>query len=183
MNKEILLTLLISSLLWIILLIFLYIKNKNLREKMLTDQNEKLSQINSEYNKKLESILTERNEELRKSYEKGYAASEAKKELSVQISPWKEEIDSRTLFKNKKSVKVGYKHQLFSNGMPCFEPHITVIEEITLDQLNEEHIKKTFSNLELIMNTIPNTGSMAVSVLGNGKDLANSLLRLTKRKK
>ena len=183
MNKEILLTLLISSLLWIIILIIIYVKNKNRTEKNIAKQHENVSQINSEYNKKLESILTERNEDLRQSYEKGYADAESKKELSVQISPWKEEMESRTLFKNKKSVKVGYKHQLFSNGMPCFEPHITVIEELTVDKLNEEHIKKTFSNLELIMNNIPNTGSVAVSILGNGKDLANSLLNMTKRKK
>ncbi len=183
MNKEILLTILITSLIWIIILIFLYAKNKNRTEQILVDGNENSSRINLEFNKKLENLLTEKNVELRKSYENGYSDSESKKELSVQIIPWKEEIDSSTLFKNKKSIKVGYKHQLFSNGMPCFEPHITVVEEITIDKLNEENIKKAFSNLELIMNNIPNTGSVAVSVLGNGKDLASSLLNLTKRKK
>jgi len=182
MDKEILLTILITSLIWIIIFIFLYVKNKNRTEKILVDGIKNLSRINSEFNKKLENLLTEKNEELRKSYEKGYSDSESKKELSVQIIPWKEEIDSSTLFKNKKSIKVGYKHQLFSNGMPCFEPHITIVE-LTIDKLNEENIKKAFSNLELIMNNIPNTGSVAVSVLGNGKDLANSLLNLTKQKK
>jgi hypothetical protein len=130
-----------------------------------------------------EKNLIQRNDDLRKNYDKGYADSESKKELSVQIIPWKEEIDSSTLFKNKKTIKVGYKHQLFSNGMPCFEPNITIVEELIVDKLNEENIKKAFSNLELIMNNIPNTGSVAVKVLGNGKDLANSLLNLTKRKK
>ena len=69
MNKEILLTILITSLLWIIVLIFLYVKNKNRTEKILVDGNENLSRINTEFNKKLENLLTEKNAELRQAEE------------------------------------------------------------------------------------------------------------------
>ena len=67
--------------------------------------------------------------------------------------------------------------------MPCFEPHITVVEELTVDKLNEENINRAFNNLELVMNNIPNTGNVVVKVLGNGKDIATSLMNLTKKKK
>ncbi len=182
MNTTLLLTVLITSLLWIIISILIYVSSKRRTERILTAANENLTKTQSTFTKKLELALNERNTALRNSYESGYEAAEAKKELSVQIIPWKEEIDSSNFFKSKKSIKVGYKHQLFSNGMPCFEPHITVVEEITVDKLNEENINRALTNLELVMNNIPNTGSVAVKVLGSGKDIAQSLLGLAKKK-
>lgn len=183
MDRNIILTILITSLIWIIISIVIYVVAKKQTEKILLDANEQMRNSHSDFTKKLKNVLNEKNSELRKTYDNGYSDAQKNKELSVQIIPWKEEIDSSTLFKNKKSVKVGYKHQLFSNGMPCFEPHVTVVEEITVDKLNEENINRVFTNLELVMNNIPNTGSVAVSVLGNGKDIASSLLNLTKKKK
>tara|TARA_R110002124_G_scaffold106808_2_gene258949 strand:+ start:212 stop:763 length:552 start_codon:yes stop_codon:yes gene_type:complete len=183
MEKDILIPILITSLIWLIIVLIVYFQTKSRTEKIFENTNKKLEGINFDFNKKLEKLLAEKNSELKASYEKGYSDSENKKELSVQIIPWKEEIDSSTLFKNKKSIKVGYKHQLFSNGMPCFEPHITVVEELTVDKLNEENINRAFNNLELVMNNIPNTGNVAVKVLGNGKDIAASLMNLTKKKK
>jgi len=183
MEKDILIPILITSLIWLIIVLIVYFRTKSRTEKIFESTNKKLEGINSDFNKKLEKLLAEKNSELKASYEKGYSDSENKKELSVQIIPWKEEIDSSTLFKSKKSIKVGYKHQLFSNGMPCFEPHITVVEELTVDKLNEENINRAFNNLELVMNNIPNTGNVAVKVLGNGKDIATSLMNLTKKKK
>lgn len=177
-----LLAILITSLLWIILSMILYIGSKKRIEKILTQANENQKASQTAFTQKLEEALNIKNTELRDSYNSGYADAKEKKELSVQIIPWKEEIDSSTFFKNKKSIKLGYKHQLFSNGMPCFEPHITVVEELTVDKLNEENINRALTNLELAMNHIPNTGSIAVKVLGSGKDIGKSLLELVKKK-
>lgn len=183
MDKDIFIPILMTSLLWGIIVITVYYRTKSQTQKFLKDSNRRLQEIQADYNKKLEDLLNEKNSELRNAYNEGFSAAESKKDLSVQIIPWKEEIDSSTLFKNKKSVKIGYKHQLFSNGMPCFEPQVTVIEEITIDALNEENVNRAFKNLEMVMNNIPNTGKIAVNVLGNGKDLAQSLLKLAKKKK
>lgn len=182
MDRTILITILISSLIWIIISIIIYVMSKKRTENMLIASKEELKIAHSEFTNKLETLLIDKNEELRISYNNGFLDAENKKGLSIQIIPWKEEIDSSTLFKNKKSIKVGYKHQLFSNGMPCFEPHITVVEEINLDKMNEENIHRAFDNLELVMNNIPNTGNVAVKVLGTGKDMAQSLLKLIKKK-
>lgn len=161
MDNTILYAILTTSLIWLLITLGIYIS----------------------YLRKVRKILSETNENLRASYEKGYQASQEKKEFSVQISPWKEEVDSSSFFKNKKSVKIGYKYQLFSNGLPCLEPHTIVVEELSVDKLNEENIEKAFNNLELVMNNIPNTGNLAVKILGNGRDLATNLLRLGARKK
>lgn len=182
MERNILLTILITSLIWVIISLLIYVASKRRTEKILTDSNDQLKSSQTEFATKLENILNDRNMELQVSYDNGYVDAKNKKELSVQIIPWKEEIDSSTFFKNKKSIKVGYKHQLFSNGMPCFEPHVTVVEELTVDKLNEENINRALTNLELVMTNIPNTGSVAVKVLGNGKDIAQSLLTLAKKK-
>lgn len=182
MEPNILLTILITSLLWIIISIILYVASKRRTEKILLEANENLKASHTSFTHKLEDALNIKNTALRSSYDSGYADAIEKKDLSVQIIPWKEEIDSSTFFKNKKSIKVGYKHQLFSNGMPCFEPHITVVEELTVDKLNEENINRVLTNLELAMNHIPNTGSIAVSVLGSGKEIGKSLLELVKKK-
>lgn len=182
MDRNILLTILITSLIWVIISLLIYVVTKRRTEKILIESNEKLKSSHTEFAGKLENILSERNMELQVSYDNGYIDAKNKKELSVQIIPWKEEIDSSTFFKNKKSIKLGYKHQLFSNGMPCFEPHVTVVEELTVDKLNEENINRALTNLELVMTNIPNTGSVAVNVLGSGKDIAQSLLTLAKKK-
>ena len=182
MEPNILLAILITSLLWIILSIVLYVASKRRTEKILMEANENLKSSQAAFSEKLEEALNIKNTELRDSYNSGYADAKEKKELSVQIIPWKEAVDSSNFFKNKKSIKVGYKHQLFSNGMPCFEPHITVVEELTVDSLNEENIKRVLTNLELVMNHIPNTGSIAVNVLGSGKEIGQSLLEMVKKK-
>ncbi|MFB9058147.1 hypothetical protein ACFFU9_15490 [Mariniflexile ostreae] len=183
MDSTILIPVLITSLIWIIISIIVYVVSKKRTEHILRASNEKLEQAHTEFTNKLETLLYKKNEALREAYNNGFLDAETKKGLSIQIIPWKEEVNSSTLFKNKKSIKVGYKHQLFSNGMPCFEPHITVVEDINLDQLNEEHVHRVFDNLELVMNTIPNTGHIAVKVLGSGKDMAQSILKLAKKKR
>lgn len=175
MNNTTLYIILITSLIWILISLVIYISSTKKLQKNL-----KISQ--DDFTVKLEKILSDKNEELRDSYEMGYKDSQERKEFSVQLMPWKEEIDSSSFFKNKKSVKIGYKYQLFSNGLPCFDPHTIVVEELTVDRLNEENINKAFSNLELVMNNIPNTGNLAVKVLGNGKELANNLLGMVKKK-
>ena len=182
METNILLTILITSLVWVIISMFIYVRSKRRTERILTEVNENLKRGQEVFTEKLEQALNERNTALSTAYDSGYAEAKKKKDLSVQIIPWKEEVDSSNFFKNKKSIKVGYKHQLFSNGMPCFEPHITVVEELTVDSLNEENINRALTNLELAMNHIPNTGSIAVSVLGSGKEIGKSLLGLAKKK-
>jgi hypothetical protein len=106
-----------------------------------------------------------------------------KNDLYVQITPWKEEIESATFFKNKKTLKVGYKYQLFSGGMPCFEPHIIIVEELNIDKLNEDQINRVFDNIEMIISNIPIKGNIPVKIITNFKQFAKTLLNAINEKK
>lgn len=176
MDYNVLFSIVITSLIWILISMVIYISYTKKLQKDLKASQES-------FTLELEKILDDKNGDLRDSYELGYKDAQKKKEISVQLTPWKEEVDSSSFFKNRKSVKIGYKYQLFSNGLPCFDPHTIVVEELTVDRLNEENINKAFNNLELVMNNIPNTGNLAVKILGNSKDLAKNLLGMVKKKK
>lgn len=180
---DILIIILLTSLIWLLVAVAIYIYSIKRIQKTIIEANEKLKLDREAFASKLEGILSVKNKELQESYAAGYKDSQDKKELSVQVSPWKEEVDSSNFFKNKRSIKIGYKYQLFSNGLPCLEPHTIVVDELSIDKLNEENIERAFSNLEMIMNSIPNTGSLAVKILGNGREWTKSLLRLAKKKK
>lgn len=183
MNDNILVTILFTSLIWILIAIAIYIFYSKKNQKTLLESNEKSQAANQVFAEKLEGLLSDKNDELRESYDSGYTEASEKKGFSVQIIPWTEQIDSSSFFKNKKSVKIGYKYQLFSQGLPCLQPHIMIVEEMSMDKLNEENIDRAFNNLELAMNNIPNAGNLAVKILGNSRDLAGGLLKLTQGKK
>lgn len=182
MEPNTLLTISFTSLLWIIISLIIYLGAKKRTEKILMDFNEKLNTAQVEFTQKLEEALNIKNTELRNSYDSGYLDAKEKKDFSVQIIPWKEEVDISTFFKNQKTIKVGYKHQLFSNGMPCFQPHITVVEELSAESLNKENIERVIAALEFAIRNIPHHGSLAVNVLSNGTDIGKSLLDLIKKK-
>ncbi len=183
MDTSILLAILITSLIWILISVAIYGFFSKKSHKILLDSNEKLHILNRDFSERLENLLKEKNQEVRTSYEMGYNDASVKNGFSVQLLPWTEEIDSSSFFKNKKSVKIGYKYQLFSQGLPCLQPHTIVVEELIVDKLNEENINRAFDNLELAMSNIPNSGNLAVKILGNSKQLAGGLLKLVKNTK
>lgn len=183
MNNEVLVIILITSLIWMGIAIAIYVIFSKKSNRVLSLSTQELQASNKAFSEKLEKILNEKNHEIRESYELGFNDATEKNGFSIQILPWTEELDSSSFFKNKKSVKIGYKYQLFSQGLPCLQPHIIVVEELTVDKLNEENINRAFDNLELAMNNIPNAGNLAIKILGNSKQLASGLLKLVKKNK
>ncbi|MDH5415385.1 MAG: hypothetical protein OEW87_14710 [Flavobacteriaceae bacterium] len=76
MEKDILIPIFITSLIWLIIVLIVYFQTKSRTEKIFENANKKLEGINSDFNKKLEKLLAEKNSELKASYEKGYSDSE-----------------------------------------------------------------------------------------------------------
>lgn len=183
MNNEVLVIILITSLVWIVIAVAIYVIFSRKSNRHLSLSSKELQASNKAFSEKLEKILNDKNHEIRESYESGFKEATEKNGFSIQILPWTEEMDSSSFFKNKKSVKIGYKYQLFSQGLPCLQPHTIIVEELTVDKLNEENINRAFDNLELAMNNIPNAGNLAVNILGNSKQLASGLLKLVKKNK
>lgn len=61
--------------------------------------------------------------------------------LSVTVHPFVDTMVDKGFLSSETKVEVGYKYQLFVNGLPCFEPHAVVIETTTHKKLNEETIE------------------------------------------
>jgi len=174
-KMELIIAISITSLMWIILILLFYIKSKRLLNNVRHEYMKQALKANESFNEKLEKLLHAKQIEIQESYDKGVSDTLSKNDLYVQVTPWKEEIESASFFKNKKSMKVGYKYQLFSGGMPCFDPYIIILEELNIDKLNEEKINRVFDNIEMIILNIPKKGNIPVKVIANFKTVAKNL--------
>ncbi|EAQ40491.1 hypothetical protein MED134_07039 [Dokdonia sp. MED134] len=172
MIQEIIISVLVTTIICAIVAYGLY-RGHNKRQLLLINKT----------NLKLENLTQSHNSRLREEYQKGYNDALKHKEFTVQVYPWSEEIDANTFWKNKKSISIGYKYQIFSNGIPLFSPQIIETEKLTVDKVNKENIEKAFENLESIMSKIPTAQAMALNILGSTKKLSSSLINKVKSKK
>jgi hypothetical protein len=62
--------------------------------------------------------------------------------LSVQMEPYYKQSKQSGIFNKKSSVEIGYQYQLLVNGIPCFEPHVTVVDSREEAEINEEVIAR-----------------------------------------
>jgi hypothetical protein len=100
--------------------------------------------------------------------------------FEVQIFPWKENIEEGHIFKTQ-SIKIGYKYQLFVNGMPCFEPHTLVHETLVVNKLDKENINIAINGLQNTITALANIHP-TVKAVGDCTQIANTLLGLAAKK-
>jgi hypothetical protein len=96
--------------------------------------------------------------------------------FEVQIFPWKENIEEGTFLK-KQSIRIGYKYQLFVNGIPCFEPHIQVHETLIATKLDKESINIAVLGLKETISALSNIHP-AIKAVGDSANIAQTLLAL-----
>lgn len=172
----------LTSFLWLIAFIIIYIKfNSKIQHQNQQHFSNSENLLNTN-NLKVENLLLDKANEYLTIYKKGFDDGKKSKKLEVVVYPWREEIDQSSFWKSKKSLKAGYQHQLYIDGAPSFQPHITVVEEIAHEKLNEQNIKEVFNRIDLILNALPNTDKLAVNVLSNSKDLILALVSQIKTK-
>jgi len=69
------------------------------------------------------------------------AIEELKKSaLSVVVHPFVNTEGKKSLFTRETKVEIGYKYQLFVQGLPCFEPHAMVLESTIHKEVDERMI-------------------------------------------
>ena len=100
-------------------------------------------------------------------YNKGFENGIKQTAIEIQITPIKNIIDHKGLFKNKKSVQLGYSYRLFSQGIPCLEPHEVMVESISSSDLNEENIRIAIEKIEDIIERIPHPSMQMVGTFKN----------------
>lgn len=154
MTTDLILSVTATSLVWVLICVTIYLRTR----------------------KQFESKLSDANEQIRNSYDKGFEKGIDNRDISVQVFPWREEIEVDNFFKNRKSVKFGYKYQLFVKGIPCLEPHTNVLEEISTDKINSENILRLAQNIDSILSNLPASPTSGLKVVGTAKDLALGLL-------
>lgn len=61
--------------------------------------------------------------------------------LSVVVHPFVNTEGQKGIFTRETKVEIGYKYQLFVQGLPCFEPHTMVLESTTHKEVDEQMIE------------------------------------------
>jgi hypothetical protein len=100
--------------------------------------------------------------------------------FEVQIFPWKENTETGHFFK-KHELKIGYKYQLFINGIPCFEPHVQIHETLVVNKLDKENIQIAINGLQSAISAAANIHP-SVKAVGDCNEIANTLLGLIPKK-
>lgn len=83
-----------------------------------------------------ERAAAEARDQLRAEYESKTKA------FDIQISPYVEIIDLDSYFKKEEEVRIGYQYQLLVNGIPAFDPHITITKTERRKKSKDEKIDK-----------------------------------------
>lgn len=159
---------------------------RSLHAKLLKVSVESLERINAlkqEHFSNIRDLTEDKELELRESYNRGSSDAIRNMGFSVQVTPFKEESDLSNLIKNKRSIKVGYKYQLFVNDIPCFEPHVTIVDEIATDNINQANIDRILGLLETTMGTLQGMtmAGLPLKVVSSGKMLLSLFTEFNKK--
>lgn len=87
MDKDILMILLITSLIWMAIAIAVYVVFSRKSDRAQLKFNSELRASNRAFSERLEKILNDKNEALRNSYEAGFKDATEKNVFSIQILP------------------------------------------------------------------------------------------------
>lgn len=68
--------------------------------------------------------------------------------LSVVVHPFVNTEGQKGIFTRETKVEIGYKYQLFVQGLPCFEPHTMVLESTTHKEVDQKMIELLTSKAE-----------------------------------
>ena len=163
MTKEIVIAVLITSTVWVVLLLLLISKHT---QKHLQILKNKEIDFEKEKNLILEKIQAE--------FEKGYEIGIGKPDFLVQVQPYKNTIGKKGFFQNSQEIEIGYIYRLFIKGVPSLDPHIQIVEKIKVSELNEQNVNSAIEKLEAILNKIP---SPHVKLAGNVMDFGKIILK------
>ncbi len=81
--------------------------------------------------------------------------------LSVVVHPFVNTEAQKGIFTKETKVEIGYKYQLFVQGLPCFEPHTMVLESTVQKEVDQQ-------SLEYFKNKAEKAAEAAVLVKGGG---------------
>ncbi len=140
-----------TSLIWLIYLTNLRSKHNNLHKnidnEVFVKSDERISVLKEEISNLKSNVLIEKN----KSFQEGF--DKARSEFSLEVYPYKEEFfdgdDGFIINDIYHEVSVGYKYQLFINGIPVLKPSI-IIDNVLIERKKEVDHQKIKTALDIV---------------------------------
>lgn len=81
--------------------------------------------------------------------------------LSVVVHPFVNTDAQKGMFTKETKIEIGYKYQLFVQGLPCFEPHTMVLESTVQKEVDQQ-------TLDFLKSKAEQAAEAAVLVKGGG---------------
>lgn len=127
--------------------------NKTYEKKFQEELNQlKINQL-SEINELKEKHRNELKFEFDEGIKKGIELSK----IEVRVNPIKRIKKEGNIGFRKEILEIGYSYRLFSNNLPCLDPHDEIIEKIEVKEINEKFVELLNDKFNQIMERIPNS--------------------------
>ncbi len=117
-----------------------------------TINNLKLNQLNE-----INELKEKHRNELKVEFDEGVKKGIELSKLEVRVTPIKRAKKERSIPFRKEIIEIGYSYRLFSNNLPCLDPHYEILEKIEIKEINEKFIDLVNEKFNQIMDKVPNT--------------------------
>lgn len=162
----------ITSLLWLVYLTNLRSKHNNLHKnidnEVFVKSDERISLLKEEINNLNSKVLIEKNNSFQEGFDK------ARSEFSLEVNPYKEEFidgdDGFIINDIYHEVNIGYKYQLFINGIPVLKPSI-IIDHVFIERKKEVDYQKVKTALEIVENSFVSIAKNTNGILKIGSTI------------
>lgn len=111
--------------------------------------------------------------ELKKEYDDGFKKGIEISKIEVRVTPIRRAKMERSMLSKKELLEIGFSYRIFSNGIPCLEPHEEIVESIYKKELNEENVNLIAAKIESAISKIPNTNLILTESISS---FANKLI-------
>ena len=159
------------------------VNNENLRSKeiehLTSDKAKEInkSEIISELKIKNKDEINELKEmqrtALKNEYDEGFKKGVEISKIEVRVTPIRRAKFERTILSKKELLEIGFSYRIFSNGIPCLEPHVEIVESVYKKELNEENVNLIAAKIESAISKIPNTNLILTESISS---FANKLI-------
>lgn len=129
------------------------IQNNNTFNKIV--QNE-LNQLKINQLSEINALKEKHRSELKTEYDEGIKKGIELSKIEVRVTPIKRLKKEGNIGFRKEIMEVGYSYRLFSNNLPCLDPHDEIIEKVEIKELNEKFIELLNEKFSQILDKIPN---------------------------
>lgn len=128
------------------------------------DYESTINEIKLRFEKQISILKDDNRVKVKNEFDNGYNAGLRASNVTVEIIPYREVVKDNGIFFKEEIVLIGYKYQLFCNGIPCLQPHTEIIENLYIKDIKEETVNRIIQVLKTVVSQLPygrSTGSLS----------------------